>query len=130
MQNNVPSWWKVLNAPADKFSRRTDGQKGFRFNTYDTLREIAPELYDGAAAEVKEFNEYHTLNGNSFGKVKLGRLIGSIPMRDWAMHPELAYDNKALKKYFEQHPELRAERYSKHGNLANGHGFSSKKEKR
>ena len=123
--DNMPTWAKMFYMDANEFTRKADGH--FELNRYNALKEISPGLYEAAGNEVKEFNEYHRYNGNSFDKVKLGRKIGSITLNDYVMHPELKDDEDALKKYWELHPELRAERYNKYGNLANGSGFDLRK---
>jgi hypothetical protein len=122
--SEVPTWWKILNMDANEFSKRG---KRWTLNKIDALTKVAPGIYKSAGDEVKAFNEYHVANGNSFGKVKLGRKVGSIPLMDFALHPELADDDQAVEKYFNEHPELRTERYSKHGTLAKGSGFKPRK---
>jgi hypothetical protein len=47
-------------------------------------------------------------HGNAAKKYKLGKKIGSIPLIDTALHPELATDKKAQERYWKQHPELKA----------------------
>ena len=123
MMENIPPWAKLLWTEITNWSHSKDtGQ--IQLNSYGFLKEVAPGVYENAAKEVKEFNEYHILNGNSFNKVKLGRRICSIPIEDYVLHPELGRDNKALAKYLELHPELRAERYNPHGTGINrGPGF-------
>ena len=122
---NIPPWWAILNTDEKEWSKNPDGK--YQVNKYKTLKSVAPGLFDACGQEVKEFNDYHRLNGNSFDKGKLGRKIASIPALDYFLHPELAYDNKALAAYLETHPEFKAERYSKTGNLADGVGFDAKK---
>ena len=118
---NIPAWWKALVLDEKEWSKH-DGK--YKLNSYGVLNKAAPELYDSAGQEVKEFNDYHIVNGNSFDKVKLGRKVASIPALDYFLHPELQKDNKALNKYLEEHPECRTQRYSKTGNLARGPGFN------
>ena len=91
------------------------GKGKFRLKNLNILRKIAPYLYEAAAEEVKEFNTFHRLNGNTFDKVKLGRKIGSIPLVDMVLHPELQSDKKAQDKYWKEHPELKADKYNKYG---------------
>lgn len=122
--NDYPLWFKVLNLEHTEFSKNPDGK--WQLNKYDALQKIAPNIYENLGKEVKEFNSYHTVNGNSFDQVKLGKKIGSIAVNDIALHPELLNDPKALKKYWELHPELKVQRYSKYGNLANGPGFKTR----
>jgi len=74
---DVPTWWKVLCLPVTEFTKNPDNT--WQLNKYEILRELSPGLYESAAQEVKEFNDYHILQGNSFGEVKLGRKVGSIP---------------------------------------------------
>lgn len=124
--DDSPLWWKTINSDVNEFSKSSVNGK-WQLNRYDFLKELSPGLYESAAQEVKEFNEYHIHNGNSFDQVKLGRKIGSITMQDFFAHPELQKDPKALKKYWELHPELRAHRYNKNGNVAGGPGFDLKK---
>ena len=121
---NLPPWAKLLWTPADQWSHSSEDHS-IQMNSYGFLKKVAPEVYDAAGQEIKEFNEYHILNGNTFDKVKLGRRICSIPIEDYVLHPELQRDPKALKKYLEEHPELKAQRYNGNSNkLANGPGFN------
>ena len=57
--------------------------------------------------EIKEDNNYDSWDGKKKRKIKLGKKIGSIPLLDFAYHPELANDPKALNKYFIDHPEYK-----------------------
>lgn len=118
--SKYPVWFRILNLDETEFSKQDNK---WQLNKYDALMKIAPDLYESTGKEVKEFNDYHVVNGNSFDKVKLGRKIGSIAINDWFLHPELMKDSKALRKYWQLHPELKAQRFSKTGNLANGPGF-------
>lgn len=109
---NQPIWWRILNKlPFTDFNKEHDNR--WQLKSYDTLNKIAPDLYDAAGQEVKEFNTYHRLNGNSFDKVKLGKRVCSIPFLDAFYHPELLHDKKALEKYLKEHPECRAESHNK-----------------
>ena len=116
-----PLWWKLLNTPLDEFSRNADGK--WQINKYETLRKIAPNLYEAAEKEVQEFNSYQRAGQ----KVQLGKKVGSILAKDYFLHPELAYDPDALKTYWDKFPGLRAERNTKNGKLAKGKGFDLRK---
>ena len=117
---NIPDWWLVLNIDdkefeRSKYAKESFSDKGaFRLKNLNVLRKVIPGVYEAAVEEVKEFNEYHRLNGNSFDKVKLGKKVGSIPTWDAALHPELLNDKKAQDKYFQEHQEMRAEKFNKY----------------
>lgn len=110
---NEPNWWKILNIEASEFERSKyaglDPGK-FRLKDLNLLRKVMPGVYESAAEEVKEGNEYITQNGKRFGKTRLGRKIGSIPLYDAALHPELMHDPKAQDRYWQDHPEMKAAR--------------------
>ena len=99
-----PLWWKLLNTPADGWSKSHITGK-WQMHDPTMLDRVAPGLYKQAAGEVKEFNDAVTTDGQ---KVKLGKRVGSILAQDYFLRPELRYDAKALEKYYEEHPELRA----------------------
>ena len=109
----IPAWQKILNIDASRFERsRYAGQAQspegkHRLKDLNILREIAPNTYQSAAEEVKEYSEQLFETRGQFRKYKLGRKLGSIPMLDMALHPELGYDKSAQDKYFKDHPELK-----------------------
>lgn len=119
--DNIPDWWKILNIEDTEFERSkyakssVSGKGAFRIKDLNILRKILPDVYEAAAEEVKEFNTFHRLNGNTFDKVKLGRKLGSISLWDAALQPELFNDSKAQDKYWKDHPEFKAEQKQKHG---------------
>lgn len=119
---DIPPWAKLLWTEITNWSHNPDGK--IQLNSYEFLEKVAPGVYHSAGAQVNEFNSYHIKNGNSFSKVTLGKRICSIPIEDYVLHPELQTDPKALRKYLELHPELRAQRHNANSNkLANGPGF-------
>ena len=111
--NDAPDWFKLLNVDASQFERsKYAGEQAGKFRIKDLglLRRVAPKVYQAAAEEVKEGNEFIAQHDKRFGKVKLGRKLGSIPAWDAALRPELLTDPKAQDKYFQDHPEFRAQR--------------------
>ena len=46
-------------------------------------------------------------SGKGFSKGKTMRRLASIPLIEFIRHPELVYDDKALKKFIKEHPEYR-----------------------
>ena len=114
MDSEAPLWWKVLNLDDRNFERSRaagdshDGNGKFRLKDLGLMRKLAPGLYESAAQEVKEYNDYVFENRGVLKKYKLGRKIGSIPIYDAALHPELINDEAARKKYWEQHPEMKS----------------------
>jgi len=104
---SLPLWWRVLNLDAANFEKSVYAGDKFRLKDLGLMRKIAPKVYDAAAQEVKEHNDYVFQEGKKFNKYRLGKKIGSIPMWDVALHPELMTDKDAQEKYWQQHPELR-----------------------
>lgn len=110
---DVPDWFKVLNLEAGLFERsklladNPDSKGKFRLKDLNVLREVAPRTYEVAAQEVKEYNDALFETKGQVRKYKLGRKIGSIPMLDAALHPELMNDPKAQDRYFQEHPEMK-----------------------
>jgi len=115
VDESSPTWWKILNMDASLFSKSRGDKHRWQLKDYTVLNKVAKDMYTAVGDEIKEFNSYHRVNGNSFDKVRLGKRICSIPMTDYVLHPELAYDDKALRKYLAEHPECKADRWSKHG---------------
>lgn len=112
MDNSLPLWWRLLNIPEEQFERSkyaapTDSKGKFRLKDVNILRKIAPEIYESAAEGVKEYSDALFEHKGNFVKHKLGRKLGSIPLVDVALNPELAYDHKAQDKYFQNHPEMK-----------------------
>jgi len=114
--DDAPTWWKILNLPDSHFERSRyagyaleDGAGEFRIKDTKVLREIAPGVYDGAAMEIKEYNDALFQTRGGFRKYKIGKLLGSIPLIDAALRPELANDPAAQDKYWREHPELRTD---------------------
>ncbi len=56
---------------------------------------------------LKENKKLREKGGKGMSKGKTMRRIGSIPLLEFIRHPELIYDNKALKKFLKEHPEYR-----------------------
>lgn len=110
----VPLWFKVLNLPEENFERSQyagdsfDGKGKFRLKDIGVMKRLAPGLYEAAAQDIKEHNDMVFAHGNSAKKYKLGKKVGSIPLMDAALHPELVNDRKAQEKYWQQNPELKA----------------------
>ena len=112
---DVPAWWKVLNLPEENFERTKyaapltdpDSKGRFRLKDVNILRKLAPEIYDGAAREIKNYEDVLLEHKGTLKKYNLGKKIGSIPMLDVSLRPELAYDESAQNKYWEEHPELK-----------------------
>ena len=112
--SEYPTWWKVLNIEDTKFERSqfaSDAGPGkFRLKDLDLLRKVAPSIYEAATQEVREDNEYIAQEGKKFQKLRIGRKLGSIPLLDAGLNPELMHDKKAQDRYWENHPEMRAAR--------------------
>ncbi len=111
---DIPAWFKLLQVDEKHFERSlyadphgTSEAGKFRLKDLGIMREIAPHVYAAAAEQVKEHNEMVAAHGSKIKKYKLGKKIGSIPLYDVTLHPELAHDKAAQKKYFDEHPELR-----------------------
>ena len=110
---NIPAWQKIMNIDARNFERSKyagdswSGEGKHRLKDLNLLREIAPGIYKSAAEEVREYSQQLFETKGQFRKYKLGRKLGSIPMMDMALNPELATDPKAQDKYFKDHPELK-----------------------
>lgn len=112
MSAELPTWWKILNLEDNLFEKSqyaNPWQAGkFRLKDLGVLRKIAPGLYESTVQEVREDNSYLTQDGKNFKNTALGKKIGSIPLLDVGLHPELASDPKAQEKYWQEHPEYRA----------------------
>lgn len=110
----VPLWMKLIHLPEESFERSQyagesiDGKGKFRLKDLGVMRQLAPGLYEAAAEDMKAHNDMIVAHGNAAKKYKLGKKIGSIPLIDTALHPELATDKKAQERYWKQHPELKA----------------------
>lgn len=110
---DIPVWQKILNLDTKNFERSRYAGESFspegrhRLKNLNLLREVAPGVYKSAAEEVKEYSDQLFETRGQLRKYKLGRKIGSIPMMDMALHPELAFDKSAQDKYFKDHPELK-----------------------
>lgn len=110
---SVPAWAKILNIDASKWERSkyagesVNPEGKHRLKDLALLREVAPGVYQAAAEEVKEYSDALFETKGQFRKYKLGRKLGSIPMMDMALHPELGFDRAAQDKYFAEHPELK-----------------------
>lgn len=110
----VPLWFKVISLPEQMFEKSKyagdsfTGEGKFRLKDTGVMRRLAPGLYEAAAEEIKEHNDMVFAHGNSVRKYKLGKKIGSIPLIDATLHPELMNDKAAQDKYFKAHPELKA----------------------
>lgn len=109
----VPLWYKILNLDDSKFEKSeyadpNGSRSKFRLKDLSVMRKLAPHLYEAAAEDIKEHNEMVAAHGNRVKKYKLGKKIGSIPLIDAALHPELTHDVKAQKRYWEQNPQLKA----------------------
>lgn len=107
MEDDLPLWWKVINIEDNQFERSKyadkSGESKFRIKDLTWLRKLAPSVYESAAGEVKEYNEYVAQeSGNKFKKYKLGKKIGSIPIWDAALHPELMHDKAAQNRYWSE----------------------------
>lgn len=112
MKEDTPTWFKVLNLEASQFEKSRYASYGadeekFRLKDIGVLRKIAPGVYESAAGEVKEYNDYVSAEGSKINRYKIGKKIGSIPLLDAGLHPELMHDKKAQDKYFKDHPEMR-----------------------
>lgn len=110
--SDMPAWWQILNLEASQFekSRYADEnaeKEKFRLKDLGVMRQLSPGVYEAVAQEVKEHNEYVFQNGKRFNKYKLGKKIGSIPLQDAGLQPELMHDHKAQDKYFQDHPEMK-----------------------
>jgi len=109
--DDAPVWWRVLNLEDTQFekSRYADPARpgAFRLKDVGVLRRLAPGVYEAAADDVREFQDYVFQHGASHRKYRLGRKIGSIPLLDAAHNPELLGDRKAQDRYWQDHPEMR-----------------------
>lgn len=56
---------------------------------------------------LKENQKLRKENSKGFSQKKTMRRIGSIPLLEFIRHPELTYDNDALKRFLKKHPEYR-----------------------
>ncbi len=110
----VPLWMKIIHLPEEQFERSkyagdsVDGKGKFRLKDLGVMRQLAPGLYEAAAEDMKEHNSMVVAMGDSAKKYKLGKKIGSIPMIDAALNPELSSDKKEQEKYWKAHPEFKA----------------------
>lgn len=109
MNSEVPYWFQIMNLEADLFEKsiyasEIDRPK-FRLKNLNILRKLFPGVYESAAEEVKEDNQYYFLDG---GKAAIGKKKGSIPLEDFALHPELRFDPKEREKYWKENPQFRA----------------------
>ena len=112
MSEDIPTWWKILNLEDTQFERSRYADEAaerekFRLKDIGVMRKVAPGVYEAAAQEVKEHNDYVFQHGQRFNKYKLGKKVGSIPLLDAGLHPELMHDQKAQDKYFQEHPEFK-----------------------
>lgn len=110
----VPLWFKLMNLDASHYekSQYADPNRpnAFRLKDPTVLQQLAPGLYEAAAGEVKEYNDALLANGKSKRKYKLGKKVGSIPLTEALLRPELMNDKKAQDKYWSQHPRLRCDK--------------------
>lgn len=110
---DIPLWFKIVNLDEKHFERSkhagssVDGKGKFRLKDLGIIRQMAPNIYKAAADEVKEHNDYVFQHGASFKQYKLGKKIGSIPLIDACLHPELASNQKAQEKYWQENPQLK-----------------------
>lgn len=114
---NEPLWWATLNIDAAEFERSkyaglTPGK--FRLKDLGVMRKLAPGIYESAAEEVKEYSDFLAYSDKNVKKVRLGRKLGSIPLVDAGLNPELMHDPKAQDKYFKLHPELKVQGVKKY----------------
>jgi hypothetical protein len=109
---SVPLWFKVINLDEKHFEKSIYADPNaphgkFRLKDPNILRQLAPGVYESAAAQVREHNDTVLLHGSSKKKYKLGKKIGSIPLVEATLRPELMNDPEAQKRYWQQHPELK-----------------------
>lgn len=104
---NIPLETKVLNLDASKFEKSEYADGKYRLKDLNILRELAPGVYESVADEVKEYSAALFETKGQFRKYNLGRKVGSIPLMDMTLNPELAWDHAAQDKYFQEHPELK-----------------------
>lgn len=109
----IPAWQKIINLDTRNFERSKYAGESFspdgkhRLKDLNLLRQIAPGVYESVAQEVKEYSDGLLETRGKFRKYKLGRKLGSIPLLDMAMHPELGHDRAAQDRYFKEHPEFK-----------------------
>ena len=109
-----PLWWKLLQLPAEQYERSryaaplNEGSEGkFRLkNSEAVIRKLAPGVYEDCAGEVKEYQDALDATDPHARKYKIGRKLGSIPLIEFSLRPELS-DPHEQDKYFQQHPELK-----------------------
>lgn len=110
----VPLWMKLLHLDEKHYekSKYADPLNPNKFRLKDPamIRKLAPGLYEAAAGEVKEYNEALAINGSSKRKYKLGKKVGSIPLVEAMLRPELMNDKKAQEKYWQDNPGLRCDK--------------------
>lgn len=106
---SLPLWARILNLDASRWERSKyaapqspDSEGTHRLKDLNLVRQIAPEMYEMAESEAKEFRDNAVKHNGTWKKV------GSIPIMDMSLHPELRYDKFAQDKYFSEHPELKA----------------------
>lgn len=107
---SIPLWYRILNLDEKHFEHSEyagTNKVEPRIKDLNILRKLAPRVYETCVDEIKEDNNYDSWDGKKKRKIKLGKKIGSIPLLDFAYHPELANDPKALNKYFIDHPEYK-----------------------
>lgn len=104
----VPLWQKILNLDSSRWERskyaapHLEGSEGaHRLKDLNIIRQLAPGMYEAAAEEAKAFRDTAVKHNGTFKK------LGSIPVLDMHLHPELRYDKHAQDKYFKEHPELK-----------------------
>jgi len=110
----LPEWFRILHLEDDLFERskyaaptHSESKGKHRLKDLNILRKIAPNTYETAAQEVKEYSDALFEHKGVLKKYNLGRKLGSIPLMDMTLHPELANDPAAQDKYFKEHPELK-----------------------
>jgi hypothetical protein len=111
---SVPLWFKLLNIDESHYERSQYADPGnpnkFRIKDPAILQKLAPGLYEAAAGDVKEYNDALLANGKSKRKYKIGKKLGSIPLIEAMLKPELMNDPKAQEKYWRDNPGLKCDK--------------------
>lgn len=105
---SIPLWERILNLDSKRWERskyagpHMEGSEGaHRLKDLNIIRQLAPQMYEAAAEEVKTFRDSAIKHNGTWKK------LGSIPLVDVHLHPELRYDKNAQDRYFKEHPELK-----------------------